>query len=48
MKQQKYNDIFIIHDWSQRRANFSPVKFVACFKSFADFEIDSFVKENSF
>ena len=42
------NDIFIIHNWSQRRSNFSPIKFVECCKSFVGFQIDLFVKENSF
>ena len=48
LKQKNYNDIFIIHDWSQRRSNFSPAKFVACCRSSVDFHIDLFFKESLF
>ena len=48
-RERKYKDIFVIRDWPERtRSQFSPTKFVVCCKAFVDFQIDLFVKKETF
>ena len=48
-KEKTYKDIFIIRDCTDRRQScFFLIKFVICCKEFVDFQIDLFVKEESF
>lgn len=48
VNQMKRRDIFIIRDVEWRSTFFSSVKFVVCCKNFVDFQIDLYVKTNSF
>ena len=48
VKQMKRKDIFIIHDVERRSTVFSPIKLVDCCKNFVNFQIDFYVKTDSF
>ena len=49
LKQRSFRDIFVIRGWTERRrSQFYPTKFVVCCKAFLDFQIDFFVKKETF
>ena len=49
LQERKFKDIFVICGGTERRySQFHPIKFVVCCKAFVDFQIDLFVKTETF